>query len=247
MTLPSLPSIYALNTRPKKQARALSQLIQNAGGAVLEVPFIEIAPPDKKEKSLAQLQKIKDHDTVIVTSANAIELLLAGLHLRHPTFIATGSATAAALQKAGIKNILLPKTFNSEGILAMPFLQQIKNTSIWICTGENPRPLLFNTLQKRGHQVELIFCYKRVCPDMDAEKLFHTLEKEHINTLIFTSPEILANFATIFDLSTYASLLQHRIVVISDTMVQQAQHLGFQSISLAENATAEAVFHALAS
>src|SRR3990167_2485502 len=149
--------------------------------------------------------------------------------------IAIGSGTRDALMNAGFHRVLLPDTFDTEGLLTMPLLQTVAHQPIWICCGKDPRPVLHETLLSRGAKVELVICYQRRCPIINTDEMLNQLKKSHCNVFIFTSPESLTNFANMIALSKQSWLLEIPIIIISEKMQRQATRYQFKNIILASN------------
>lgn len=153
-----------LITRPHQQAQSLAEAIERLGGRTIILPMIKIVAKNPRQK-LAELTKrsIQAQEKCIFTSANAVPVVA---HLAESFFtkvivIAIGQGTARALQQAHIRVDMIAQDQNSEGLLNLPILQQIANTRVTIFCGEDPRPLLKDSLMSRQAIVEEIFCYQR--------------------------------------------------------------------------------------
>lgn len=234
-----------LNTRPKHQATNLTQQIQRLGGTVFHLPLMQIEP------IVFSPVKLTNVDYVIWTSANAVACFFKGRPTIIDTFsctvIAIGSATKAALAHHITTIPLCPSQFSSEGILSMPELQQINNKKIVIISGENPKSLLNNALQKRGAIVETIFCYQRKKIEYDLSTLFPEILRANINVIVCTSGDNFSHLIHLFQQPDHKNwLLSKTLCVVNAAMKQNALALGFQSILQAENATDESILAAIA-
>lgn len=232
-------SFAVLNTRPQHQSKKLTQLIEEAGGNVFQLPIIEIQPV------LFQPPKTDDFDTVIFLSANAVHYFFKqnDFLFSKSKIIAIGSATQQALIDKGFYHTLCPDHFSSEGLLKMPLLQKIKNQKIMIISGKNPKPLLSITLTERGAQVKNIFCYQRKPVLYNMEIIFPDFLKNNIDCVISTSTEGLNALLNLFQKTEHRQwLLSKTVCVISDEMKKIAVDAGFKLIVQANNATDEAIF-----
>ncbi|MCX7126059.1 MAG: uroporphyrinogen-III synthase, partial [Gammaproteobacteria bacterium] len=145
--------------------------------------------------------------------------------------IAIGDSTENALINLGFKGIIIPKEFNSEGILALPQLKNIYNKSIAIISGESPRPLLSEKLIERGACIKNIFCYVRKPVLHDMNIIFPQLIKHDIKIIISASSESLFYLTKLFENPKQrAWLLEKEIHVISDKMKLEAENFGFKNI-----------------
>lgn len=137
---------HVLVTRARSQASKLSLALRKLGASVTELPLIAFAPPTSLEplkkaiedlagfgaelsspRAVANRRGSKSkYNWLIFTSVNGVEAFfeelfslghdvraLAGLKL-----VAVGSATKEALESKGLRNIIMPKEYCAEGIIA---------------------------------------------------------------------------------------------------------------------------------
>src|SRR5690606_40816499 len=113
--------------------------------------------------SAAQLQQHRDARAWIFTSVNAVRyarMLDAGVW---PACIAVGPATAAALRQAGIEDVITPpQQHDSEAVLSLDVLQDVRDRPVVIVAGEGGRDAMQTGLAARGAQVTRIEVYRRV-------------------------------------------------------------------------------------
>lgn len=152
-------------TRPAHMARESAAALERAGAKVIAFPVLDIAPrPVRLDPALATSAR-----GVIFVSANAVAFGLpilrnAGLGLDSACF-AVGDATANALRLAGQTRVHVPEGgFDSEHLLALPALQQVKGDVLLIVKGSGAsdgRTLIAETLAARGATIEVLNCYER--------------------------------------------------------------------------------------
>jgi uroporphyrinogen-III synthase len=83
-----------------------------------------------------------------------------------------GQGSAKALRELGIASVIAPaERFDSEGLLALPELQDVTGWRVMIFRGDGGRELLGDTLKARGAMVEYATCYVRSKPKQDAGML----------------------------------------------------------------------------
>jgi len=232
-----------LNTRPALQSENLTRLLSDAGMQVYHLPVLAIQP------TLFSSPNFTEIDYVIFLSANAVTHFFShtsSSELNSTRIIAIGSATQTALLHHGLKNILLPNIFNSEGILAMPCLQNISQKNICIISGENPKPLLTQMLLKRGATIKNIYCYKRICnQDISPDELKNLLNK-NIDFIISTSVNSLQCLINLFERSHQLPWLCNKcFCLINQDMKTYALKHGISKIIIAENATDAAICDAI--
>lgn len=190
----TLAGLHVLNTRPAAQAAALTQRLQAAGARVSELPLIHIAPrelPPEKKRLLLDLDR---YDGVFFISANAARHGLDAVadcwpqwpH-RLPAF-AVGARTASVLQAASLA-VTVPAQADSEGLLALPELQDVQGRAFVLFRGEGGRELLADTLRARGARVEVLELYRRELP-AGAAREWQALQRVGLpQVVVLTSPD----------------------------------------------------------
>jgi uroporphyrinogen-III synthase len=184
-----------LVTRPSHQANGLAESIFAAGGEPVLFPLLEITPVADPAALYAQVAQLADYQLAIFISPNAVEqgvavmravgLLpvgrdssrLVGLKPKLRCKIATvGQGSAQALRALGFDHILVPREhFDSEGLLALPELQDVAGWRVMIFRGDGGRALLGDTLSARGAIVDYASCYQRSTP-LPAAIDWHSLD-----------------------------------------------------------------------
>jgi uroporphyrinogen-III synthase len=103
-------------------------------------------------------------DIVIATSPAAVRAAttLATLRARRgQTYCAVGSATAAALRRAGIAEVHSPERMDSEGLLALPVLRGVRGRAVGLLTAPGGRDRIEPMLRKQGARVLRADVYAR--------------------------------------------------------------------------------------
>ncbi len=219
-----------LVTRPKPEGEVLCELIRSQGNEAIYFPTIEIAP-------LNSTQPIEKYDFIIFVSPRAVFFALDKIAQPLPKIIAVGQGTAALLPGA-----ICPKEWSSEGLLALPELQEVQDKKILIVKGEGGRELLADTLTKRGATVREWAVYKRVLPNLKGEGLL----KEHkIDIIVCTSTDGIKNLIDLLGPKDKVDLLNVTLLVVSERLKNYAKDQGFKHVMMANNATHESILAAL--
>lgn len=222
----TLAGLNILVTRPEHQASTLCQLLEKQGANAIRCPLIDIKP-------LADVPApAKSHyDVIIFVSNNAVQL---GIPLIKPllsnTCIATvGKGTARLLEQQGYKvNILPDEQFDSEGLLAHAALQDVHDKSILIVRGEGGRPLLGDTLEQRGAQVEYLAAYQRVLPGKPKQNVLQdALQSNKLDIILISSGEALQNLLLLTGTQQLDTLLNIQLAVTHPRQAEQAKQQGF--------------------
>ena len=183
-------------TRPQRQAAALSVKLAAIGATPLVWPAIVILPPSDPDALAHVHDSLARYDTAIFVSANAVEYGVPA-PARWPStlrVLAPGPGTAEALAAVGLNEVRIPTTtFDSEGLLALPELQNVGGTRVLIFRGQGGRELLGATLVERGARVDYVACYRRAAPQSGAEGLIEALRENRAHALTLTSSEGLDN------------------------------------------------------
>lgn len=188
-------------TRPARQARPLTRLIEGAGGRPILFPVIEIRDIVDPAPLLALIDRLDHFDLAIFVSPNAAEKglsLIAGRREwpRKLKAAAVGSGGLKALEHHGVTGVIAPSgRFDSEALLELPALSLVYGMRIVVFRGIGGRELLSETLRERGALVEYAECYHRVRPDADPAPLLRAWSGDKLNAITVTSSEGLRNFA----------------------------------------------------
>ena len=249
----TLHGLGILITRPAHQAHALAELVEGFGGKPIRFPTIEItlsANDDTLGKSLAQLAK---GAIAIFVSANAVDATFAYLQARQKRFsvdvpvLCVGGASAKALMKAGVENPIWPQErFDSEALLDLPELNDVRGKRIFIFRGDSGRALLGSTLTERGAQVEYVECYKRSRPRSDSGWLLQCWQRGEIHVVCVTSADGLRNLYDMVGEAGRAKLVATPTVVTSQRIANVCRELGFLAQPMiADTSSDEAIVAAI--
>ncbi|MFA5529589.1 MAG: uroporphyrinogen-III C-methyltransferase [Thiohalomonadaceae bacterium] len=235
-----LAGVGVLVTRPAHQADSLARLIVDAGGTPVAWPTLEIAPPQDPAPADALLDRITGFDLVVFVSANAVTQGLARLGRSLPADLqvaVVGAGTARAFQEqTGRTPTLTPdERFDSEGLLALPELQEMTGRRVLIVRGDGGRELLAQTLRARGAEVEYAEVYRRLAPPAVPPEAWSALAEDRIHVVTATTAEGLRNLVTMAGELT-PRLLALPLVVGAERQREAAAALGFHGpIIVADN------------
>lgn len=232
----TLKGMRILNTRPKEQAQVLSKKIKEAGGIPIEFPAIEILASDSGwTYSLANLNTINQ---AIFVSPNAVRYFFNELIKRKIQWpgqiriIAIGKGTATALRPFNIEAHETPESPDSEHLLNLRSLQQIKNQSLLLVKGEGGRKVIEEYLVLKGAKIIILQVYKRVAPSVSTEQIQELLQEDKVDIILLTSEQSIYNLFNMFDKDGQAWLQNKPCLVISERLAQSASALGFKKIMI---------------
>lgn len=235
-----------LVTRAAHQADGLVAQIESHGGRAIRFPALEILPARDPVEAKEQLEQ--SWDQMIFISPNAVRHaneLMAGATPKARRLAAVGEATARTLRKLGLPPDLVPTDRqDSEGLLALPGLQEMAGRRVLIVRGEGGRPLLGDSLRARGAKVGYAEVYRRSCPTADPVPLLQSWH-DQVDIVTTTSSEVLGNLLGILGERGGELLRKTPLLVISERMASRAAELGFRRIIQAAGADDAAVIQAL--
>jgi uroporphyrinogen-III synthase len=217
----SLAGRAVLVTRPRELARGLAERIEAAGGRAVLFPAIAIEP-------LAHAAPDGRYDFVAFVSPSAVaqgtRWLAAG------RAVALGAGTAAALSQRGVADVLHPPSgADSEALLALPELADVRGKRIAIVRGEGGRALLGEALSRRGAAVQYVQCYRRARPRADPAPLLAA----GIDAVTVSSGEALENLLALLGADGARRLREAPLFVPHRRVAALAAQAGVREVVLA--------------
>ncbi len=197
-----LAGVGVLVTRPARQAAGFAEKLAALGATPVIFPAIVILPPANPE-ALARVQAaLADYDIAVFISANAVEYGAPdpGRWPATLSAFAPGPGTAEALAAVGIDGARVPTTtFDSEGLLALPALSDVRGKRVVIFRGEGGREHLGDALSARGAHVDYVACYRRAAPQSGIAGLAEAFREGRIDAVTLTSSEGIDNLWALAD------------------------------------------------
>lgn len=234
-----LHGLRVLNTRPEAQGQALNQTIQRAGGQAIHCPTLTISPT-LATHWLPLLPPLLIVQYAIFTSVNAVHYFFDGLEnnamawSNQITVIAIGKSTEKALKSRNRVVHFIPAKADSEHLLALPALQQIKNNTVLLIKGEGGRGLIPETLAARGANLISVNVYRRTIPELNSNELAHLWQNDAIDIIVFTSQEAMHNLFVLLGKEATEWLQQKPCLVISPRLAKEAAILGIKNSTVCE-------------
>ncbi|MDP0561735.1 MAG: uroporphyrinogen-III synthase [Candidatus Endonucleobacter sp. (ex Gigantidas childressi)] len=244
-----LSSIRALVTRPKLQSQSLANAIKNRDGQAWALPLLEIASIADNQSIRNTLLDLDQYNKIIVTSHHAARLGLNLIENYWPQlpigieWYAIGPKTARTLSYYGVDTRMPQRIVNSESMLTMASLANVRDEKILIIKGKGGRFLLEQTLKTRGANVVCLEAYQRLAPVYPTNILPDLLKYLHINVVICASGETIINLLNILPEDNTPCL---NLVVPSQRVASQVMGMSFKKIVVAEGAGNNAMLLALA-
>jgi uroporphyrinogen-III synthase len=192
-----------LVTRAAHQASKLTTMLREAGAEVIEIPSIEIRPPESWRALDEAVRKIASYDWLILTSVNSIEPLFARLEhadksadaLRHLRICAIGPATKAAIEARDLSVAVVPKRYVAESVVEA-LRDKVKGQRVLLVRAKVARDVIPEELHRAGAAVDVVEAYQTVVPVGSRERVLEVLRdpERQPHAITFTSSSTASNF-----------------------------------------------------
>jgi uroporphyrinogen III methyltransferase/synthase len=241
-------------TRARAQAANLARKLEELGAGVLEFPTIEMQPPADYAPLDAAIRNFPSYDWVIFTSVNGVEHFLArarelGQSITVSTagrFAAIGPETAKKLEAAGIRDCMVPKRYQAEGILEMLNPESMRGKKVLIPRAAKARDVLPETLRQWGAQVEVVEAYRTVLPEQGVSELKQKLNADRADMVTFTSSSTVTNFARLLETQNLKQALAGiAVACIGEITRQTVEDLGGHADIVATESTIDGLVRAI--
>ncbi|MBV8116026.1 MAG: uroporphyrinogen-III synthase, partial [Silvibacterium sp.] len=192
-----------LVTRARHQARQLSAQLTELGAEVIEIPAIEILPPETWDPLDAALRNAQQYQWLIVTSANTVKSIaerlatlgLPASHLGRLKIAAVGPATTRALNEAGLSTSITPEEYVAESLISA-IGDQVRGSRVLIARAAVARDVIPEALRAAGAQVDVVDAYRNVIPESSIHRIAEVFAPEQPPpaAATFTSSSTVTNF-----------------------------------------------------
>lgn len=191
-----------LVTRAASQVSSFSQQLQRLGATVLEMPTLEIGPPQDWHGLDQALQNLTAFDWLILTSHNGVDFFFQRLEtlgldsraLGKLKIAVVGEKTAQTLKNYGLRPDFVPPAFIADALIAH-FPVSVAGLSVLFPRVETGgRPILVEAFRAAGATVTEVAAYESRCPTQVDPAVQKALEEHQINTITFTSSKTVQHF-----------------------------------------------------
>jgi uroporphyrinogen III methyltransferase / synthase len=191
-----------LVTRSAGQSSQFSDLLQQAGANVIEMPALVIRPPSSWSELDQAIANLASFDWLILTSTNGIDywferLLNQGKDTRTLSTIkiaVVGKKTAESLKKWGLKPDFIPPNFVADSLIEN-FPEPLAGLNILFPTVESGgRDILVKEFTAQGAQVTKVAAYETCCPKEIAPAALEAINKQTVDVITFASSKTVQHF-----------------------------------------------------
>ncbi len=195
----------AVVTRTREQASTLVELLTAAGASCLEIPTLEIVPPEDYRPLDVALGRLSIYNWLIFTSTNGVHAFMTrlfnkGLDLRAlggAKIAAIGSATAQALRHYGLVADCVPARYQAEDLAAALLPMIAPGERLLVARAQAAREVLTEALARHGAQVEVVPVYQARLPREFSPEAQAALQPGRVDILTFASSTTVHNFVTL--------------------------------------------------
>jgi uroporphyrinogen-III synthase len=182
-----------LVTRALHQAGKLSDGLRAMGAEPVEVPVLEIVPPESYAPLDDALQHLDRFDWLILTSINTLQEVCSrcahfGVNPANAEGLnvaAVGSATAEAARHFGFRIAVVPEAYVAER-LVLALGDRVRGKRVLLPRAAIARDVIPDALREAGATVDVVDAYRNVLPEAAPEQL-HLALAEKIDAATFTS------------------------------------------------------------
>lgn len=233
---------HLILTRPAGTAGALARRVRRHGAVPLLLPVFRLLQAADPPAALRALENALAADVLLFTSPAAVRFA-AGLAPLRPSattrVIAVGAATVAALHRHGLPEVLAPARQDSEGVLALPLLQQPRGWQVAVVGGGAGRGLIQARLRERGAQILEAAVYQRLPARLDRRHFLPILQAEGPLFLLLSSAQAIRVLVERLPEPVLQRLRQATVVASSERLAGAVRDAGFGPIVRAKSAQGE--------
>ncbi len=183
-------------TRARTQASNLVRLLEEQGARVVECPVIRIQAFPLSASGRKYLRGLAEYDAVLLTSANAAEILIRHWKAMRRSWpdsaaiYAVGPKTADICAAAGLSVKAVAQEFVAESLADV--LGVVGGKRFLFPRAQEGRDVLLETLRRRGASVDLWPVY-RTLPEKISSEARRSLLAGEVDAVTFTSSSTVAN------------------------------------------------------
>jgi uroporphyrinogen III methyltransferase/synthase len=239
------------------------EILEDLGAEVIQFSTIEIIPPETWDELDRTIDRIKDYQWLIFTSANGVKFFFARLfekgidirELRGIKICAIGTKTAGALQHLGIRVDMIPEEFKAEGLIEA-FMRRHRAEStepgaenstalaglkFLLPRAETAREIFPDKVRELGGIIDVPVTYRAVRPEHHGKRLKRFLKEGRVTVATFTSAATFHNFREIMGDDADDLLRNVAIAVIGPVTAKAVEKAGLKIDIMPAEATIDAM------
>ena len=240
--------------RPEAQAHELGAMLRQLGAEPLELPAIEIVPPEDFAPLDDLLRQVAGSDWLVFTSTNAVSAVLSRLWdlgkdiraLAGPKLAAVGSRTAQSLEEQLLRVDLVPAEFTTEALARALIRQGVQGKSVALPRSAQGTELLTEELRKAGARVHTAPAYRTLPVLRNSEQLQEIVRSGRLDAVVFTSSSCVQSFALAVGRAGIEALREEVVIAcIGAVTAEAARACRLEPTIVANESTAAGITAAL--
>ena len=241
-----------LVTRSRTQASILRRMLSDEGAEAIEVPTIEIAPPEGFSDLDEAIRNLGGFRWVVFTSVNGVVAFFNRLNglgldaraLGSNQVCAIGPITTKALEQRGVVPDFTPPSFTAERLAQGLSELGVAGAKVLMPRTNIAPEDAARALERLGAEVHQPVAYRTLTPEGSAEKARELLTHGKIEIATFTSSSTVQNLLELLDGDP--SLLQNVLIAcIGPVTARKARELGLKVDVTARRHTVAGLVQAL--
>lgn len=241
-----------LVTRSRTQASVLSRMLAEERAEAIEIPTIEIAPPEDFASLDRALHGLQSFRWVVFTSVNGVASFFDRLNrlgmdaraLGSSRVCAIGPITARALEQRGIIPDFTPSRYTTERLVQELSEHGVAGSRVLMPRTNIAPEDAARALENLGAQVVQPVAYRTLTPEGSAEKARELLAHGKIDVATFTSSSTVQNLIDLLD-GDPSPLENTLIACIGPVTARKARELGLKVDVVARRHTVAGLVKAL--
>jgi uroporphyrinogen-III synthase len=232
------PGWYVISLRARGEHAPMRAAAARAGAGVIAISPWRLHLRDDDAIRL-RLQDALDAPRVVFTSPVAVRAArrLQPLRAREgQRWFAVGAGTAAALRRAGVTEVEAPQRMDSEGLLSLPGLSELRDSVVGFVTAPGGRGVLVPALEARGARVLRADVYEREAVPLSAPSLARLAALDKPARLALSSGEALQLVMAALPGELRERLRGMQVIAASERLAELARTLGFDDTVIARSA-----------
>lgn len=234
---PPLAGATLVVTRPASDAAALLRSIRALHGTPLPLPGLSLRA---SAAGAAQLRAADRYHGWIFVSPAAVRFAFRAVPSLRPAdgalICGVGAGTRRALARRGLAAVAPNERADSEGLLAVPELADVRGRRFALVGAPGGRELIATTLRARGAEVEPVHVYERMPPRWRARQLLALAQAPEPLITLLSSGEALSNLVARLPHEALQRLRRGALVVGSERLAASARANAFADVHVAASA-----------
>ncbi len=237
-----------LVTRTGAAGRQLLRKLQADGWPAVDASPLTLEGPAEPDQLRGAFKRLTPCDRLILTSAESVRRsveLLGAETLSACPLVVPGPGTRDVANSLGLKQVVCPKSVgNSESMLALAELKDVKGLRVIILAAAGGRQLLAKTLAARGAMVDCLHVYRRL-PRRLPEATLAALAQARSSACLLASAGALHGLKEQLDPELWQRVINGVMVAPSPRVAELAEKMGGSRVERAASADNVAMLEAL--